>query len=634
MRLSQLFIRLAVFAVAAGLCVLAARVAVQTVERTSVAAVQAALEERDLDFVSVIGDGLQVVLEGEAGSEAKRFRALSIAGAQVDASRVIDNMSVVDPTGIAPPDFSMEILRNDSGISIIGLIPAGSDRAALNDRLAQLAGDPDRVADLLESADYPRPDGWGGSVDYALRALSALPRSKVSVRAGLVTIEAIVESDTEKARIEANLARDRPDGVEVSLAIMAPRPVISPFTTRFVLDAEEARFESCVADTRDAEERIIAAGRAAGAEGRIGCTIALGAPSGTWAQAVELAIGAVADLGGGTVTLSDADVTLVAPPETAEGRFDEVAGALQNALPELFALEAVLPEAPEDEPEGPPQFVATLSPEGLVQLRGRISDALLNTTAQNYARARFGSDDITMSTRVVDGLPESWSVRVLAGIEALSMLSNGAVVVEPGRVAVRGNSGDVEADGKVSRLLIDKLGNDQDFEIEVAHVEDPDPIDALPTDAECLAQIQAVTAERKITFEPGSATISGPAISVVDDIADILRRCADLGIEIAGYTDSQGREEMNQRLSQQRAEAVLAALRMRRVPTSSFRAVGYGEANPIADNDTEEGREANRRIEFSLIEADEAGEAGEDASDDDEDAGDDSGEDAATGEDE
>ena len=58
---------------------------------------------------------------------------------------------------------------------------------------------------------------------------------------------------------------------------------------------------------------------------------------------------------------------------------------------------------------------------------------------------------------------------------------------------------------------------------------------------------------------------------------------------------------MNLNLSQERAESVLTALRSRRVPVGTFTAIGFGEADPIADNDSEEGREANRRIEFSLI---------------------------------
>ncbi len=72
-------------------------------------------------------------------------------------------------------------------------------------------------------------------------------------------------------------------------------------------------------------------------------------------------------------------------------------------------------------------------------------------------------------------------------------------------------------------------------------------------------------------------------------------------MEIGGYTDSQGREEMNTSLSQQRADSVRAALLARRVLTGNISSKGYGEADPIADNDTAEGREANRRIEFKLL---------------------------------
>jgi OOP family OmpA-OmpF porin len=225
----------------------------------------------------------------------------------------------------------------------------------------------------------------------------------------------------------------------------------------------------------------------------------------------------------------------------------------------------------------------------------------MNTTAENFARAKFGSADISMATRTVDGLPADWTIRVLAGIQALSQLSNGSVTVEPSNMVVRGNSGNADAGGEITRLLVDELGDGAAFEVDVTYVEQLDPIASLPTPEECLAQIANVTESRKITFEPGSTAISGEAANVMDDIAEILQKCADLRIEIAGYTDSQGSEEGNLRLSQQRADAVLDALRVRRVPVSTFRSMGYGEADPIADNETETGREANRRIEFRLI---------------------------------
>ncbi|KPP84032.1 MAG: OmpA-OmpF porin, OOP family [Rhodobacteraceae bacterium HLUCCA08] len=601
MRLSKTAIPFGAFLVAALLCWQGARYAVHALETASVGAVDLALEEAGQGGLEVLGDGLLIVLEGEVQSEAARLRAMNAAGTVVDASRVIDNMSVAENAPIAPPDFSVEILRNDSGVSLIGLIPSNSDRDGMSADIADLAGGADRVADFLEAADYPVPPDWPDAMGYALRALEQLPRSKISVRAGHVSIEAIADSDEERARLETSLRRTIPDQVEVALAISSPRPVVTPFTVRFIHDGEGGRFDACVADTDAGEALIVAAAEAAGLQGQAGCTIALGAPSRRWGEAVALAIEAVADLGGGTVTISDADVTLVALPGAVQGNFERVAGELENDLPEIFALEAVLPAAPGAADQGPPQFIATLSPEGLVQLRGRVSDELLNATAENYARARFGTTEIAMGTRMVDGLPQGWSIRVLAGIEALSKLSNGSVVVEPDRLIVRGNTGNARAGAEISRLLIDKLGSAAEFEIEVTYVEQLDPISALPTPEECVDQIIIATDARKITFDPGSANISGAAIQVVDDIAEILRRCADLRLEIAGYTDSQGSEEGNQRLSQQRAEAVLTALRARRVPTSSFEPRGYGEADPIADNETEEGREANRRIEFRLI---------------------------------
>jgi len=72
-------------------------------------------------------------------------------------------------------------------------------------------------------------------------------------------------------------------------------------------------------------------------------------------------------------------------------------------------------------------------------------------------------------------------------------------------------------------------------------------------------------------------------------------------MEIAGHTDSQGREEMNLNLSQSRADAVLNGLLARSVLVSNLTAQGYGESQPIASNETEAGREQNRRIEFRLL---------------------------------
>jgi OOP family OmpA-OmpF porin len=132
----------------------------------------------------------------------------------------------------------------------------------------------------------------------------------------------------------------------------------------------------------------------------------------------------------------------------------------------------------------------------------------------------------------------------------------------------------------------------------------------LPTAAECVSQINAMLASSKINFEPGSSVITPEGAPIIEKIAGRMKDCADFPMEIAGHTDSQGREEMNLSLSQDRAQAIITALMAHRVLTGNLTAHGYGETRPIADNETEEGREANRRIEFTLLDGGEATDAG------------------------
>ncbi|WP_299690218.1 OmpA family protein [uncultured Tateyamaria sp.] len=599
MRLSSLFLIAAIFAGAAVLSLVAANLSVQLIEETSEIGVRDALDTEGMTWAEVQADGLQVTLAGQAPTEAVRFAALSTAGTVVDAARVIDEMQVEAAAAIAPPRFSAEILRNDAGLSVIGLIPASTDREEVVDRITAISGD-SPVTDLIEIADYPAPSGWDDALAFALTAMERLPRAKVSVEAGRVSITAITDSAEEKARLEAQLNRAAPPGLRVALDIAAPRPVITPFTLRFVKDENGTRFDACSAESERSETRIMGAAFSAGLTGPGTCTIGMGVPSPNWSTAVVQSIEAVNALGGGSVTFSDADITLIAPEGTVQGEFDRIVGDLENALPEVFALYAKLPETV-DPNQGPPEFVATLSPEGLVQLRGRVSSENLRTVAESYAKAAFGSDSVYTGARVVEDLPGDWSVRVLAGLGALAELSNGAVTVTPDSVVVTGNTGNPQASTTIASLLAARLGEAEGFDINVTYQEKLDPVAALPTPDECEAEIAEIVASSKITFEPGSATIDTSALGTMDDIAEVLRQCGDLRLEIQGHTDSQGREEMNLNLSQARAQSVLNELRARRVLTSTFSAKGYGESDPIAENDSEEGREANRRIEFRLI---------------------------------
>lgn len=603
MRLSSIVIQLCAFGLAAIFCLVASTFLAGAVERGTETSVRHALDSDGFDWTEVEAQGLQVILAGTAPDEAARFSAMSTVGGVVDAARIINEMDVVPAREIAPPRFSVEILRNEGGISAIGLIPTGMDRAALIEALEEVAG-PTGVADFLESADYPVPKGWTDALGYTILALDRLPRAKVSVDAGRVAIEALAESPEARTELEAALREAAPKAVTVTLEISAPRPVITPFTLRYLIDDRGGRFDACSADTPDTRDRILKAAEAAGLTGDADCTIGLGVPSPEWADAAALSIAALSELGKGTVTLSDADITLAAVEGTDPELFDSVAGELETALPAVFSLHAILPPPPGKTDAGPPEFVATLSPEGQVQLRGRIGDDGSRELADSYAKARFGSSGVHTAARVVSGVPVDWPIRVLAGIEALSRLDHGAVIVAPDSLTVRGTTSREGTRSAVAGFLSERLGETETYELDIAYVPPPPPreIEETPTPEACESEIaETQRTLGKISFEPGSATIAAESIETMDAISEILQLCGEIKLEIQGHTDSQGRTSMNLELSQERADSVLTELRARRILTGNFTAVGYGEEEPIADNKTEDGREANRRIEFRWV---------------------------------
>ncbi|MGY6410927.1 MAG: OmpA family protein [Alkalilacustris sp.] len=600
-RFGRAALTLAAFGTAALVALGGAVWAVGAIETSAQRGVAERLAAAGYDWAEVSADGLTVTLRGTASSEAERFRALSLAAELIDSARVIDAMEVTDPHPLAPPRFSLEVLRNGDGVSLIGLVPAGPGRGEIRARIHDLTGGAP-VADMLEAADHPAPPGWAEAVAFGLDALAVLERSKISIDAERVAVTAITDSRDAQRRLEAQLARAVPEGLLVALDISAPRPVIAPFSLRFVIDARGARFDSCAADTEEARARILSAGVAAGASGPIGCTLGLGVPSPDWAEAVEAGLAALGELGAGTLTFSDADVALNVPHGVDEEAFGAAAARLEAALPEVFSLAARRLDPPvEDEPETQAAaFSATLSEEGAVLLRGRVSDAQMRGAVQGLARARFGSGAVQAALRVDEDLPDGWPRRVMAGLEALAGLHDGRVDVLPDRLAIHGRTGDVEAPDAIARILADKLGTGEVFDIAIRYDETLDPVAMAPTPERCVARIETILARQKITFAPGSARIQGAAAETLDEIAEVLQECGALPLEIAGHTDSQGRAEMNLALSQRRADAVREGLAQRRVLVADITAVGYGQTRPIADNATAAGREANRRIEIRL----------------------------------
>ena len=117
--------------------------------------------------------------------------------------------------------------------------------------------------------------------------------------------------------------------------------------------------------------------------------------------------------------------------------------------------------------------------------------------------------------------------------------------------------------------------------------------------AACDQSLKDLLIGSKIEFDSGSARIAPASSDLLDQLAGAVAGC-DLNVVIEGHTDSTGSADLNARLSLARATAVRNALVLRGVSEDLLAAEGYGEDRPLAGNDTREGREQNRRIEFKV----------------------------------
>jgi OOP family OmpA-OmpF porin len=101
-----------------------------------------------------------------------------------------------------------------------------------------------------------------------------------------------------------------------------------------------------------------------------------------------------------------------------------------------------------------------------------------------------------------------------------------------------------------------------------------------------------------VNFDTGKSTIKTDSAETLDAAAAALKAAAELRVEVAGHTDNVGTPEANLKLSQDRAQAVMAALTERGIKAERLTAKGYGQTSPVADNRTEDGRAKNRRVEL------------------------------------
>lgn len=112
--------------------------------------------------------------------------------------------------------------------------------------------------------------------------------------------------------------------------------------------------------------------------------------------------------------------------------------------------------------------------------------------------------------------------------------------------------------------------------------------------------IRVILSENTVNLDFDSSNLTSVAKTNLNKLAGVLKNNPDTNINIYGHTDSRGTDEYNQSLSERRANSVVSYLVSLGLAKSRLYAMGVGEREPVADNNTEAGRAKNRRVEFAI----------------------------------
>lgn len=217
---------------------------------------------------------------------------------------------------------------------------------------------------------------------------------------------------------------------------------------------------------------------------------------------------------------------------------------------------------------------------------------------------------VIAGTRGDDGPSDADAIRsgvdgalARAGYDAVETAVNGQRVTLTGQVPT---DADVFAAGQVALSVEDAVDIDNQLTAAGAPPVDDviDPGEATDLEITIQHQLTRVATLDPIRFDTGSIDIVPESLATLAEVAGILNQNPSLRVEIRGYTDSDGDPAENLARSQSRADAVLAALAGLQVDGTRLVALGYGDADPIAPNETQEGKERNRRIEFRILTGD------------------------------
>ncbi|SNY92532.1 OmpA-OmpF porin, OOP family [Cohaesibacter sp. ES.047] len=271
-----------------------------------------------------------------------------------------------------------------------------------------------------------------------------------------------------------------------------------------------------------------------------------------------------------------------------------------------FDFQIPEPKAPEDMVKPVATTVngleITRSADG-VRIMGLMPSQEIKDTVIDLANRKFGTSVVTEGLDVREGEKianlgyDDYRRSSVAILQAVSRLEEGSASLTENGLDLTGGAFYGGALEDVMRGLQDALPASVALNTDLRVAAPGETVDA----EQCQRLLRSSLETNTILFESGMAAISPDSFGLLDTLIYTARRCTDNRIQIEGHTDSDGDDAANQALSERRAGAVADYLVSAGITADRLEAKGFGEDQPVASNDTPEGKAKNRRIEFVIL---------------------------------
>ncbi|MGM8909225.1 OmpA family protein [Psychrobacter sp. 1U1] len=196
-------------------------------------------------------------------------------------------------------------------------------------------------------------------------------------------------------------------------------------------------------------------------------------------------------------------------------------------------------------------------------------------------------DEIEVRSNI--SIPTNWQQIATAIIDSdISNIRQGRIDIHGTTISLHGKVSSLEQRQAIQNRIHTRLTDLYQLENQLVVIEGEQRL------------IDDTLGNRIVEFESGSANLTPLGLGILDDMAGVIQSLGDKPVTITGHTDDVGNPTANLALSNERAEAVKQYLIGRNIDAARLSTTGKGDADPIASNETEEGRTRNRRIEFLL----------------------------------